>query len=213
MPHWSSRLHLGSPTSGSASNADGKPARIPSHPNPKFETLKHNSSLLRAPVLTLADSIAPAPPQKPRHGRSYSNPTTSILGSGKRSEKVFGAEAQFQMVDTLEYPVVSSHKLPQNIHMAGARGLPSRYGEAEQVTGNCGTCGSVMKWPRQVDSYRCQICLMINDLKLSIGSSEEALAGENPKNTATKNCTSYCFKLEPTSDCYARSSYFAGQNS
>lgn len=41
------------------------------------------------------------------------------------------------------------------------------------VTGTCMTCGSLMRWPKELGVFRCTICATINDL--------EDPRGETPK--------------------------------
>lgn len=41
--------------------------------------------------------------------------------------------------------------------------------EISFVTGKCSTCDSRVRWPRHLDVFRCTVCLMVNDLKPSVG--------------------------------------------
>ncbi len=181
MPPWPARLHLGSPA--------------PNHPHPRpksrglrnlphqdqdFDSQCEDPPLLGVPVLASIDSTAPSPPeQRFRHGRSHSNPFTSLFGNGKKAEKAADAEIQNDTVDTLNGPLLLSPGPQSKEHMAGANGGPP------QATGRCSTCDSTMKWPQHLDSFRCQVCLMINDMKPSSNPLGEVLTGENLNSTAS----------------------------
>ena len=64
--------------------------------------------------------------------------------------------------------------------MASANGGPSQYGEKDLVTGKCLTCDSLVRWPRQLDVFRCTVCLMVNDLKPATPLSVEVRSAEAP---------------------------------
>jgi len=188
MPPWPSRLHLGSPTANHPPpNAKGKPVKHSPDSNQQYERYLQDPPLLGVPILASPDPTVPSlPKQRSRHGRSHSNPFTSIFGTGKRSEKVVDAEMQDATIDSLDRLGVSSTGLTTKDHMAGTSGSPNQNVEKDLVTGKCITCDSAMRWPRQVDSYRCQICLMVNDLKLSNSPLGGALRAGNTSSAAEK---------------------------
>ena len=41
--------------------------------------------------------------------------------------------------------------------------LPNR--DKDLVTGRCATCDSLVRWPRRLSTFRCTVCLMVNDLE------------------------------------------------
>ena len=186
MPPWPSRLNLASSAaSNTTPSGKGKGAKSPPSSRQQFDSHLQDPPLLGVPILTSTDSIAPSPPkQKPRHGRSHSNPFTSIFGNGKKTERVVDAERED---DPADRRAISSHGLLNKDHMVGLNGTPR---DKELMVGKCGTCDAAMKWPKQVDSYRCQICLMINDLKSSNSPLGQASTAEASGSAAWKKCKS-----------------------
>lgn len=91
------------------------------------------------------------------------------------------AELQDDGIDVSDGPEALSIGSESNDHMALATGGPP------QATGKCSTCDSTMKWPKHLDSFRCQVCLMVNDLKPSSKPLGEAPVGEIPSSTASFN--------------------------
>jgi len=181
MPPWPARLHLGSPAPDHPlSRPKSRGLRSPAHQDQAFSSQYQDPPLLGVPVLASADSTAPSPPkQRPRHGRSHSNPFTSLFGNGKKGDRMADAEIQNDRIDTLNGPPPFSLGCQSKEHMAGANGGPP------QATGKCSTCDSSIRLPQHPDSFRCQVCLMINDLKPSGNPLGEALVGENPNSTAS----------------------------
>ena len=212
MPPWPSRLHLASPAaSNTTSSGKGRGAKSPPNSSHQFDSHLQDLPLLGVPVLASTDSIAPSPSkQKPRHGRSHSNPFTSIFGNGKKTEKVDDVERED---DTTDQRAISSHGVLNKDHMVGPNGTPTKPGEKELMVGKCGTCDAAMKWPRQVDSYRCQICLMINDLKLSNGPLGQDFTAEASGSAAWKKCKSTYEKLERFPDFQIRSDFVTRKDS
>jgi E3 ubiquitin-protein ligase HECTD2 len=41
----------------------------------------------------------------------------------------------------------------------------SSIGSRDFATGRCMTCGSLVRWPRELQMFRCTICMTINDLQ------------------------------------------------
>lgn len=50
-------------------------------------------------------------------------------------------------------------KMPKRSHQR----VPSTQNK-DHLTGNCITCGSLVRWPKTVQEFRCTICETINDL-------------------------------------------------
>lgn len=48
---------------------------------------------------------------------------------------------------------------------AGGGSDQTRTHGGDMVTGKCLTCNSACRWPRNVQMYRCTICLTVNDLE------------------------------------------------
>lgn len=53
----------------------------------------------------------------------------------------------------------------------------SSAGSRDFATGRCMTCASLVRWPRELQMFRCTICLTVNDLQ---PRSREAGQGESP---------------------------------
>lgn len=179
MPPWPHRLHLGSPaTTQPSQHPKSRGLTSPAYQDLDIEIQCHDPPLLGVPTLAAPDSIAPSPPRtRPRHGRSHSNPFTSLFGNGKKLDRADDTGIQNDMVDSTDDLLNHTPRPQSKEHMAGANGGFS------QVAGKCMTCDSNMKWPRQLDSFRCQMCYMINDLKPSSKPLGDVLAGDTPNNT------------------------------
>ena len=178
MPTWQTRLHLASSTSSNiAAGAGGQGVKRPNYQNGNS---CEDPPLLSVPVLSATDSAVPSPSKhKPRHGRSHSNPFTTIFGNGRKTEKVVEAEVQDDTLDMCNGITNPSNSFPSKDFVM-INGDRSRKEPTEMVIGKCGTCDNAMSWPKQVDCFRCQVCLMVNDLKLSTSPRGEVLATESP---------------------------------
>lgn len=58
-----------------------------------------------------------------------------------------------------------SQPKPANTLNASIRTKPTQQENTELVTGKCATCGSLVRWPRHLNLFRCTVCLMVNHLK------------------------------------------------
>ena len=187
MPPWPARLHLGSLTvSHTPSSSREKGERGLLHSHQPLVDQSQDPPLLDVPIL---NPVVPSPSRdKSRHGRSLSNPFNVIFGSGKKMESVVDAESENDAPDTLEYPPRPSTGLSSKDVMAGMNGSSVQHGVQDFLVGKCRTCDCFMKWPRQVDSYRCQVCLMVNDLKPLISPIDEVFPAGNSSSIELKNC-------------------------
>lgn len=127
------------------------------------------------------DGLHPAGPGKtmsrPRHARSISNPFPSFFSSGKKSRADGTAERRPNWdSDTSDdgLPGNAGHPTPQG--GPSQRGGHHRYPSRDFTSGNCMTCGSNMRWPRELKTFRCTICFTINDLV----PRPTADSGDNP---------------------------------
>ncbi|KAL7944393.1 HECT domain-containing protein [Trichoderma barbatum] len=93
--------------------------------------------------------------RKPKHSRSMSNPFPSLFSSRKRQ-----GSASKPSVDADK---ATGGPAPNNRQVkTHRRGSPSR--SKDFATGNCMTCASLVKWPRELKVFKCTICMTINDL-------------------------------------------------
>lgn len=101
-------------------------------------------------------------PTRPRHGRSLSHPFPSLF-SGRRKkqpdhEPGFGDSDSSDEV--VQPPLGRRRSSQRTMHRA-----TGSQGSRDFVTGNCMTCGSLVRWPRDLRVYKCTICLTVNDLE------------------------------------------------
>ncbi|KAK4228449.1 putative E3 ubiquitin-protein ligase [Podospora fimiseda] len=102
---------------------------------------------------------------RPRHTRSMSHPFPSLF-SGKKKKPSPMARADDDSGSDSGGP---AGPLP---NMRGRQAPPSRghrngssVGSRDYVAGNCMTCASLVRWPRELHVFKCTICLTINDLQ------------------------------------------------
>ena len=97
--------------------------------------------------------------QTPQHGRSISTPFSALHGSSDMSARVNGVNESF-----------SGHNaLPDESRV----NITIRDSEKDLAKGSCATCDTQVRWPKDLDTFRCTICLMINDRNPSTGGSTE----------------------------------------
>lgn len=113
-----------------------------------------------------SDSLHPSRPGKAkarrRHARSMSNPFPVLFSVGKRNTRDRARDRR----PTLDSDT-SDDELPARIGPQGEpprRGGHRRYSSRDFTSGNCMTCGSRVHWPKELKTFRCTICLTINDL-------------------------------------------------
>ncbi|KAH7053328.1 hypothetical protein B0J12DRAFT_52208 [Macrophomina phaseolina] len=92
-----------------------------------------------------------------QHNRSISHPFPSLFGGSKKSRQNSSPNGDY--LDESD-PYVQT--TPYIDHGA-ARGRPPPS-RREEVTGNCRTCDSKVRYPRGLTTFRCSACLMVNDL-------------------------------------------------
>ncbi|KAG5933595.1 hypothetical protein E4U53_000939 [Claviceps sorghi] len=124
-----------------------------------------NSRAAEDPSSSESDS-QPSSRSKParplsRHARSVSNPFPSFL-HGPFHKKAAPSQADANGpkgghadVGTMAGPSLADSKHKR--HPTGSKDF---------ATGNCMTCGSLMRWPRELKVFKCTICATINDLAI-----------------------------------------------
>lgn len=102
------------------------------------------------------------PASRPRHGRSLSHPFPSLFSSKKKKhtspERGFGDSDSSD--EARQSPPRRRGSSQKKMHRT-AEG----QGSKDFVTGNCMTCGSLVRWPKDLKVYKCTICLTVNDLE------------------------------------------------
>ncbi|KAI8963410.1 HECT-domain-containing protein [Daldinia sp. FL1419] len=104
------------------------------------------------------DDIPVKKPNRPsQHSRSMSHPFPSLFSSKKRKNARPDDESGSGdlTVDIGPKPIHQQNMAPRMIPR----------GPADFATGNCMTCASLVRWPKELHIFRCTICLTINDLK------------------------------------------------
>lgn len=115
------------------------------------------------PHMPLPMSVPATPPRRQGHRRSFSNPFAGIGNRRKSPAKrqhqhVFGVSDSDDDDDgdvTIPLPEVSG--------TSPRKPLPPPPDET--ATGRCMTCNSTMRWPRNLEVFRCTACLTVNDLE------------------------------------------------
>jgi E3 ubiquitin-protein ligase HECTD2 len=157
MPPWSSRLLSSSSTSNinqqspAPANADGTAHQ----PRPVLSGLDPP---------TLRPHVASTPPGTRRHGRSISHPFPSIFGGGSKKDKKHSDKSgDFESTD--DEVGSRSGKDHSGSPKKTAPGASPAVPEKDLVLGRCMTCDSQVRWPRGLKTFRCTVCLAINDLE------------------------------------------------
>ncbi|KAH8899525.1 HECT-domain-containing protein [Thozetella sp. PMI_491] len=124
--------------------------------------LNLNNANLQADSSSSDEDLHPSRPTRPRHGRSMSQPFPSLFSGGLRKAKQsLGGGGDDSDSDQGQMP---KHKKP-----AGFRGHRPQASK-DFATGHCMTCGSLVRWPRELQVFKCTICLTINDLQPGSGA-------------------------------------------
>ncbi|KAI0121535.1 hypothetical protein F4776DRAFT_672539 [Hypoxylon sp. NC0597] len=127
---------------------------------PEFEPIRTNQVNVDS---SSDDDIPISKPKRPgQHSRSMSHPFPSLFSSKKRKNARPGDQSGNE--DFSEDMSPSKPKAhPSSYQNAVPRRIPR--GPADFATGNCMTCASLVRWPKELHVFRCTICLTINDLK------------------------------------------------
>ena len=175
MPSW---LHLGtSAPSQPSSAAKCQDSRTHSYHRHADERPHRSPPLHGVPIL--APHASPAQPRidkSPRHARSHSHPFPSLFASGRRSERIaepgLHNEAP-EALEALDEPQMHSISPDsKNNLLSTNKGFPQRR-EIDLVVGKCATCDSTVRWPKHLETFRCTVCLMVNDLQPTAALSKE----------------------------------------
>ena len=155
MPSWTARLNIGSPQS---SRPSPKPKthdlRNPTQVESPTEWTSQDSPLHSVPALIPPTRPAVSPwgsEQNAQHSRSRSTPFPTIVGSHDAAGKAGSAHDLFH----------GHNALPEGSRTHGF----AQDAEKDFAKGSCATCDTKVRWPRNLDTFRCTICLMVNDLK------------------------------------------------
>ncbi|KAK1782910.1 hypothetical protein QBC45DRAFT_468406 [Copromyces sp. CBS 386.78] len=124
------------------------------------------------------------PPQRPAHRRSMSHPFPSLFSSKKKKPyQMYAGDSESETVDEAGYAPKLGTTRPPTQHSRGHRNVPST-GNNDYSTGKCMTCGSLVRWPKELSVFKCTICLTINDLQPSSSGQGQ---GQGPRRDASRN--------------------------
>jgi E3 ubiquitin-protein ligase HECTD2 len=104
---------------------------------------------------------SPSRHRRPFHVRPLSNPFPSLFRGNKRKERKCDSAAE--ALSHAGFPCDDFY-LPWSPEAAGVQGDQDPDNMKEFASGNCMTCGSTMRWPKELDVFKCSICVTINDL-------------------------------------------------
>ncbi len=112
------------------------------------------------------DDGVPAPVSKrpSLHSRSMSNPFPSLF-SGKKKKASGGQFDHPRNEGLANHNDDSRHQPQSNPRAQPTMSRKASRGPADHATGHCMTCSSLVRWPKELQVFRCTICLTINDLK------------------------------------------------
>ena len=152
MPAWHKKLFVGSPP-----NADCTRSSLPdSH-------LDESYVLHDVPILRVERSTQISSRRRPDHDRSLSHPSASLSHTSKKGGihlyKEDGVESGVGSAGS-QRTEDSSDPVDSVFHGPGESTDQPGF-----AIGRCATCGTKLRWPRHVFSFRCTVCLMINDLR------------------------------------------------
>ena len=119
------------------------------------------------------------------HSRSYSHPFPSISSKSQSSKNEPDTNEDGILVERssndLEYPVPRWRDKPAS---------PRQRSLDEEITkGRCATCGTLVRWPKNLAVFRCTVCLMINDLEASLETSKDPLIRCEKSRASNKPCS------------------------
>ena len=128
-------------------------------PMREFEVL--DNANIKADSSSSDEGIHPRRPTRPQHSRSLSQPFPSLFTSGRKKNNYPGPGPAGGYGNNADSEGESSMPKPKKQSMPGHRPAASK----DFVTGTCMACGSLVRWPRELQLFRCTICLTINDLE------------------------------------------------
>ncbi|CAH0059561.1 unnamed protein product [Clonostachys solani] len=134
------------------------------------------------------DLHPPTPNRKPAHSRSMSNPFPSLF----KKKKAGSATEPTTHQDNKDHAVSMA---PRQDGDTQKRGTPMNG--REFATGTCMTCGATVRWPKELNVFKCTICVTINDLsplknlRVQSGSSAAPANRNTSKGTSSHRPTAH----------------------
>ncbi|KAI1004803.1 putative E3 ubiquitin-protein ligase [Podosphaera aphanis] len=170
MPQWSSRLLTPSSRNQQGdkdNNLTGK-STSPSQPRlrPKLtvpESIEGTGDVASPPSANINNSATSRTSLSASHVRSMSNPFPSFFNSKKKRQIEIPPAGSLGSValDSTEENTVSLVAARESTN----KGKNPKVQDKDLLTGRCMTCDSLVRWPKELNVFRCTVCLTINDLK------------------------------------------------
>ena len=101
--------------------------------------------------------------QRPPHTRSMSQPFPSLFSSKKKRQNSVGAPPPD--LGFADDDAVMPRQAPKTHVRNPSQNGNGPAGSKDFATGNCMTCGSLVRWPRELKVFKCTICTTVNDLE------------------------------------------------
>ncbi|VUC22084.1 unnamed protein product [Clonostachys rosea] len=121
------------------------------------------------------------PPRPKSHSRSMSNPFPSLF----KKKKTGSATDSTTHQDNKDH---APSMAPRPDGDTQKRGTPMNG--REFATGTCMTCGATVRWPKELNVFKCTICVTINDLSPLKNLRIQSGSGAAPANRSTSKGTS-----------------------
>jgi E3 ubiquitin-protein ligase HECTD2 len=172
--------------------ANGSRRAINAAPMTPFEVL--DDTQLDISTSSDEDQHPPSRPSRPQHGRNLSYPFPLLFSNKKKPPPPTYSDSDSS--DGISPPLANStsRSRPPRTH---ARMGPTS-GSRDFTSGTCMTCGSLVRWPRELHVFRCVICMTINDLQplaTDCGAEHPTTserAGPDDSTTLPAKCKSNC---------------------
>lgn len=114
------------------------------------------------------DDIISKPKPVSKHARSMSHPFPSLFSKKKKNAAAAAAAAAAAGNELGYDDDVGDHDHSTKIYSSSSQAANANRaasGPAESATGHCMTCASHVRWPKDLQVFRCTKCLTINDLR------------------------------------------------
>ncbi|KAF4450978.1 other hect domain ubiquitin protein ligase E3 [Fusarium austroafricanum] len=102
-------------------------------------------------------------PRRPQHTRSMSQPFPSLFSSKKKRQNSVGAPPPD--LGFADDDAAMPRQAPKTHARTPSHSRNGLVGSKDFATGNCMTCGSLVRWPRELKVFKCTICTTVNDLE------------------------------------------------
>ncbi|RKF84004.1 putative E3 ubiquitin-protein ligase mug30 [Golovinomyces cichoracearum] len=170
MPQWSSRLL--SPSSRNdlgVSGAVHEKSPFPARSRSKYlepELLENTNGIPDLAHSKVSSSNTTKISTKSNHSRSMSHPFPSIF-SGKKKRQVNALSP-----GNIKYTTDDSLSSNANRDSVKSKAEKMKHPDRDLLTGKCMTCNSLVRWPKELNVFRCTVCLTINDLKPVVSETQ-----------------------------------------